>query len=63
MFPYLFQINLHPNNIHLNLDRLNEVLPDEFKPYVYMMHFRNDECMEEVNKLGYKIVKIGEKIN
>jgi hypothetical protein len=52
----------HPDDIHFNLDKLNTLIPENIKTYIYMMHFRNDECMKKVAELGYKIVEVNVKI-
>ena len=52
----------HPNDIHFNLAKLDTLIPENIKPYIYMMHFRNDECMQKVADLGYKIVEVNVNI-
>ncbi len=50
-----------PDDIHMNLDRLVNVLSEDIKSQIYMMHFRNAECMQKVKDYGFNIVEVGVK--
>lgn len=46
------------NDIHMNIYDLCEVIPQVYRNKIYMMHFRNENCMKIVQEAGFQIVKI-----
>ena len=47
----------YPNNVHLTLRGLSEVIPAEMRHKVYLMHFDCAECIAEAKKLGFQVVE------
>lgn len=50
-------LNDSVNNHHLNVDKLNNVIPDNLKDKVYCMHLDSDELIKRIKELNLKIVK------
>ena len=46
-----------PGNPHLNIGLIEKTIPEDLKKYVYCMHINNDNCIEEIEKRGFQIVK------
>jgi len=44
------------NDIHLNIDDLNNAITDEIKDKIYMMHLRGDSTIEKLLEYGFKII-------
>lgn len=44
------------NDIHLNIDDLNDAITDEIKDKIYMMHLRGDSTIEKLLEYGFKII-------
>lgn len=48
----------YDNNIHLYIDKLKKVIPDNLKDKVYCMHVNNDECINNVIENGFNMVDV-----
>lgn len=46
----------NPKDIHLSLDKLEASVTQDVKEKIFMMHLRNDGCLEKVLNAGYKVV-------
>lgn len=46
-----------PDNVHLHIGILHEIIPNELKNHVYCMHFNNDNCIEQAKNLGFNVVE------
>ena len=49
-------LNDSKDSHHLNINKLNSVIPNELKDKVYCMHIDSDELIERVKELNLKIV-------
>lgn len=49
--------NDYPNNVHLYVGILNEIIPTDLKNKVYCMHINDSECIALVKKYGFNIVE------
>lgn len=47
-----------PMDVHLYIGDLLPVITEEIKEKIYMMHLRNEECMQRVLEEGFKIVSV-----
>lgn len=47
----------YPENVHLYLGNLKQVIPDYLKKHVYCMHINNDDCIEQVEEAGFNVVQ------
>ncbi|MBR3840389.1 MAG: MBL fold metallo-hydrolase [Erysipelotrichales bacterium] len=47
-----------PGDVHLYVDDLLTVIDDTIKDKIYLMHIRNNECMEKVIDEGFKVVNL-----
>lgn len=47
-----------PGNVHLYIETLKDAIPEDFKKYVYCMHFNDDSCIERAKVLGFHVVEI-----
>lgn len=50
-----------PGNVHLNIEFLNDTIPEKLKQRVYCMHFNDDSCIERAKALGFHIVEIAKE--
>lgn len=48
-----------PGDVHLNIDILNQSLPEKVRDKVWMMHVRSDQCIDRIKALELHVVKTG----
>lgn len=48
-------VTLNIHHVHLDLNLLNEIVPENQKEKVYCMHFDSPKCMEKARELGFNI--------
>lgn len=48
----------YPGNVHLPLDGLDRIIPQNMRHKVYLMHFNNYECIEMAKALGFQVVEV-----
>lgn len=46
-----------PDNAHIPLRALHELIPYSMRYKTHLMHFNNSDCITEARKLGFQIVK------
>lgn len=46
-----------PNNIHLSLNDLGDIIPRVIRDKVFLMHFNSLECINQARDLGFQIVE------
>lgn len=49
-------LNNGEDSHHLNINVLNDIIPNRLKERVYCMHLDSDLLIKKINELGYKIV-------
>lgn len=48
----------YKNNTHLYIGMLAKVIPFYLKDKIYCMHINNNDCIDLINKLGFKVVSL-----
>lgn len=43
--------------VHLDINTINSIVPEELKSHVYCMHFKDDEIIKLAQSLGFNIVE------
>lgn len=49
------EVSFSNSPIHTNIAKLEKAFPKEIRDKVYLMHFENNEAVEKVKKLGFKV--------
>jgi len=49
----------YPENVHLYIGFLNELIPAELRNRVYCMHINNDNCIIQAKDCGFNVVESG----
>ena len=47
-----------PQDVHLNIEELEAVIPSTMRSKVWMMHLRSAECMKKLEKNGFQVVNL-----
>ena len=47
-----------PNNVHVFIGNLNDLIPDSLKNKVYCMHINNDKCIDMAIEYGFNVVYV-----
>lgn len=47
-----------PGNVHLYIEFLKEIIPEDMKNRVYCMHLNNDACITQAKNFGFNVVEI-----
>lgn len=55
---YLDMCDDPDNAVHMYIEDLNEVVPDNFKNRVYVMHFNSKTCIKKALDYGFNIVEV-----
>lgn len=45
------------DQVHLDINTINSIVPEELKSHVYCMHFKDDEIIKLAQSLGFNIVE------
>lgn len=51
----------YPDNVHLYIGYLKEIIPEDLKNKVYCMHLNNQECYNLAIQYGFNVVKAKQK--
>lgn len=47
----------YPENVHLYINLLKEIIPEELKSKVYCMHLDSDDCFKLIDEFGFNAVE------
>ncbi len=45
-------------NVHLHIDRLNNIVPPAVRKKIYCMHFNNESCLKQAYDYGFNVVEV-----
>ena len=46
------------SKVHLNINKLHEVVPKDWRNKIYCMHFNNQECLNKAIEFGFNVAEV-----
>ena len=51
-----------PDNVHLYIGILKDIIPENLKNRVYCMHLNSDDCIKRATEYGFNVVNIRKEL-